>query len=416
MDYNSYKKSAWTTFIACFLANCVAGCHYCWSVLSKSMITEYGFTATQATLPYTVFGILSGFFCILGGAIAEKLSPRITVLTGGICLGAGLFLTGLTTNPTVMLLTIGVLVGYAGGVLPNTDSMTAGKWFPHKKGMITGGCAIGVGLASVYFAPIMNHLSATQGISKTFFIVGGVALVTVCIFSMFIKTPPAVKDMPKEVHEELAKLQAKNSSVNPVGADVMPKDIFKKKAFYMLFALYVFTTIGGLMLSSQMAIIASVQAGWEAGFILVVIMQGCNAAGRFIWGSISDKLGVYKTWMISFTLQGVNMLLFALYKNPVSLGIGAAIAGFTFGGSMPLFQLASAVEFGNKYMITNYGLFNWAYGIGSTIGPMLAAYCLDTSGTYTVGYIFAGAVILVLSLPTTYMLYKSHKNEAPVAA
>ncbi|MCK5617343.1 MFS transporter, partial [Candidatus Pacearchaeota archaeon] len=102
------------------------------------------------------------------------------------------------------------------------------------------------------------------------------------------------------------------------------------------------------------------------------ILSIFNAAGRIIWGAISDRLGRIVTMILMFATLGVSMFFFGIQTEVITLTIGAALIGFCFGGNFALFPSATADYFGTKNLGSNYGLVFSAYGVAGILGPFLA--------------------------------------------
>ncbi len=125
------------------------------------------------------------------GKLQDVKGPRLTATLSGILMGAGLILSSLHANPTLMILTFGVLTGAGCGISNVSTVPPAVKWFPpHKKGMITGVVVAGVALASVFYSPFTNALINAYGISTTLLVMGIGILVLVVVLSQFLVNPP----------------------------------------------------------------------------------------------------------------------------------------------------------------------------------------------------------------------------------
>ena len=107
--------------------------------------------------------------------------------------------------------------------------------------------------------------------------------------------------------------------------------MIKTRPFILLWLTYLMSATAGLMLIGHIASIALVQAHWQAGFILVVILAVFNATGRISGGFLSDKVGRTNAMLIAFGLQAVNMFVFALFNSIPLLIAGTAVAGLSYG-------------------------------------------------------------------------------------
>jgi OFA family oxalate/formate antiporter-like MFS transporter len=391
--------AGWIITYAALGINLFLGLLYAWGVFQKALVTEWGWSNTTASLPYTVSAAIFAFMMIFAGRAQDKYGPRIIVIIGGIIFGSGLILSGFATNPVMMILTFGVMGGIGIGVGYSATTPCAIKWFdPSKKGLISGIVVSGVGLAPVYIAPLTEWLLKLYGIRETFIILGILAIVVISLLSLILRNPPAGYTPATSVNT----IKQNNLSL----LNYTWREILGKRSFYFLWTIYLLSATAGLMLIAHIASIAQTQAGWKAGFVLVVILSLFNALGRVIMGFLSDRIGRKASLLLVFLLQAVNMFIFAWYNSVPLLIAGSAIAGLSYGSLFALFPAATADYFGLKNLGVNYGLVFTGWGIAGVIGPILAGMVVDKTGTYTISYLVSAVLLIVGSVMVLFMKRK----------
>lgn len=397
---NEKKSKGWVITFAALGVNLVLGLLYTWGVFQKALVDQWHWSSTTASLPYSVAIAVFAFTMIFAGRAQDKIGPRYVAMLGGIMLGLGLIASGLTTNPMVMVFTFGVVGACGIGLGYSATTPCAIKWFQSsKRGLISGIVVAGVGLAPVYIAPLTNELIKTYGIEQTFIILGIFAIVGVVTFSFFLKNPPA----------GYIPLQGTVSAQTAVvSVDMSWNEMMKTKQFYMLWFMYLLSATAGLMLIGHLPKIASSQAGWKAGYFLVVVLSIFNAIGRVYIGSLSDKIGRTTAMMIVFFLQAANMFIFTFYDSIPLLIAGAAIAGLAYGALFTLFPTTTADLFGIKNLGVNYGLVFTGWGIAGVVGPLVGGMVKDATGSYTISYIVAG-ILLLLGIAMVWVMRYSKK-------
>lgn len=378
--------------------NFISGLIYMWSVISKSLIEDLNFTSSQASLPYTTFTISFVIAMVIFGKMQDKKGPRLVATFGSILMGTGLILSGMFTEPKILVLTMGLITGAGVGILNVSTSPPVVKWFPpEKKGMVTGIVVAGAGLSSTMYSPLANYLIASIGVSKTFIYIGIIALLASLILAQILRNPSK-----EEVSGGLE--QNKKSNYKAV-IDVDWKEMLRSIYFYKLWLMLAFSSSAGLMIIGHITNIAKVQANWQGGFLLVILLSLFNTGGRILGGIISDKIGRLNLMKIIFTIQALNMLMFSYYKSPISLGIGVAITGICYGAAFPVFPSAITDLYGLKNFGINYGLMFTGWGLGGIIGPMVAASIFDGLGNYNISYLLAGGLLFVsLGIAFTFNL------------
>lgn len=368
--------------------NLLLGLLYAWSVFKKALVAEWGWNDVTASLPFTVSAAIFAFMMIFAGRAQDKYGPRVIALLGGIMFGTGLIASGFATTPGIMVLTFGVLGGIGIGLGYSATTPCAIKWFhSSRKGIISGIVVSGVGLAPVYIAPLTAYFLQKYGIQQTFVILGVIALIAIVLFSLILRNPPA---------EYLAEQPSAAKKANPVSLiNTGWSEVLKTRQFYLLWLIYLLSATAGLMLIGHMASIAGTQAGWKAGFILVVVLSAFNALGRILIGFLSDKIGRKTSMAVVFILQAANMFLFSLFQSIPLLIVGAAIAGLAYGSLFSLMPSITADFFGVKNLGVNYGLIFTGWGIAAIIGPILGGLVVVKTGTYTMSYLVAGVLLLI---------------------
>ncbi|NMA91911.1 MAG: OFA family MFS transporter [Firmicutes bacterium] len=378
--------------------NILIGILYIWSIISKALINDLGWTSKQASLPYTLVTISFTSFMVVFGRIQDIKGPRMPATLSGILLGGGLILCCYFLTPVGLLIAFGIITGAGIGIAYVSTAPAAVKWFPpEKKGMITGTVVAGIGISAIVYAPIAEVLIRNVGIEKTFLYLGIGALVLMVLFAQAMNNPP-----PGYIPEStIANREKKRAAPATFARDVEWREMFKDISFYKLWIMYAFSTAAGLMIIAHAAKIAEVQIGWEGGVYLVILLAVFNAAGRFLGGAISDKIGRLNLMRIAFMLQAINMLVFSFYFNIPLLAIGMSVAGLCYGACFSVFPPTVIDMYGIKNYGTNYGLIMMGWGIGGgIIGPMMAAAIFDAYKSYTMAYFVACALLIAVFILT----------------
>lgn len=372
--------------------NILNGILYTWSAISKALISDWGWTSKQASLPYTVYSIFFVLSMVIFGALQDSKGPRIIATIGSIFLGLGLILSGLTQSPIIFIITIGILIGSGVGMHTVTTAPSAIKWFAsEKKGVITGVVSAGVGISSLIYAPLGSFLLEKVGINNTFIYMGLGILVFTILLSQLLATPT----------ENPIKLESDLKDEVDYNWRFMIKDI----KFYKLWFMKAFAASSGLMIIGHISTIAKIQANWENAFVLVMILSIFNTIGRIAGGALSDKIGRINLMRITFLLQALNMTFFYSYMSMVTLILGVAIAGFCYGSIFSVFPATISDYYGSKNFGSNYGIMFTAWGFGGVIGPMTGAFVFDARGNYNMAYIIA-LVLLIISTLITFTFRK----------
>ncbi len=372
--------------------NFLAGLLYIWSVIAKGLVEKWGWTSTQASLPYTIALVSFVITMALTGPLQDKRGPRLTGTLSGLLMGLGLILSSLTKDATVMVLTFGVVTGAGIGLSNVSTSPPAVKWFPARlKGVVTGVVAAGVGIASAFYAPFTNFMIQSTSINETFLVLGIGILVLVLVLAQFLKNPPAGYPPAAPAPTQAGQAAAKHAH----GADVDWKHLVRDLDFWRLWVMMAFSSAAGLMIIGHAAKIVKQQAHWDGGFLLVILLAIFNAGGRILGGWVSDRLGRIVLLRLVFLGLAATMCVFPLLTTIGTLAVGTALTGLFYGALFAVFPSTVLERYGVKNYGSNYGLLMTAWGTGGVIGPMVAAAVVDASKTYFWAYYIAAALCVV---------------------
>lgn len=413
-------RKGWSIAFAGMALNLTLGVLYSWSVfnsqLSKSVADGgYGWTDSMGGWPFTLCIVVWALCMIPAGRLQDTLGPRLIATVGAIMLGCGLFvasfaapvpegtnLQALSTWEQIQL-AWPALIGFgllgAGGIGLGYAAATpaAVKWFPATmKGRATGVVVAGMGLASVYIAPLARHLIENYGIVSSFRMLGIAFAVVGVIVSQFIKNPPAGYVPEPDPNAKAHSAAAPASSGKDHGWTYM----VRTPIFYLLWLQFVCSTSAGLMVIGKLAKIVVLQSGGviTAASFFVAILAVFNAIGRIASGFLSDRLGSNRTMMLVCTSQFATMLLFPHLSGTTGFVVITAMVGFNYGACLPLFPAICATFWGTRNMGMNYGLLFTAWGVAGAICPMLGGYIFDSTGSYNDAYIIAASLVAIAVL------------------
>lgn len=405
-------KKAWQVLAAATGISFLAGLLYIWSVIAGGLVQQFGWTSKQASLPYTVATVSMVLAMAVFGRVQDKKGPRVTGMLSGILIGTGLILSGLVTDPMLMVITFGVVTGTGIGISSISTTPPAVKWFPaERKGLVTGIVVAGIGIASVFYSPLAHTLIEKAGISVTFLSIGIGALVLIVLLAQLLVNPPAGYRAGGTAAVTNA---GEKATVTPIShaPDVSSHDMIRRADFWLLWAMFACSSVAGLMIIGHAANITRVQVGWNGGYLLVILLALFNASGRFLGGAVSDRVGKTTLLRVVFLVQALNMLMFARYGSVPLLAVGVSVAGLCYGATFSIFPAAVMERFGVANFGGNYGLLMTAWGAGGVIGPMTAAAIVDGTGAYRIAYLVACSLLVIAAVLTFLTDVVTRRREA----
>jgi OFA family oxalate/formate antiporter-like MFS transporter len=382
------------------------GAIYAWSVFAKPL-QDQGWSTAETQWPFTVGLVTFALVMVYAGRNLYVFGPRKLTVAGGIMLGAGYLLAGVSGGDSFWPVLIGVgLLGGAGIGLGYVVPIAVGmQWFPDKKGLITGIAVAGFGLGAmiwVKLAGTWGRLITDYGVGSTFMVYGVIFMGLVLLGSLWMNFPPNFI-APKPDH--------KGSKF-----DFRSREMIRTVDYWSIFSTFAIGATAGLMCIGLMkqfpsqALVANGMAEAAADATAgtaMVIFAIFNAIGRIGWGKISDIIGHAvncdhhgrkKSLIIMAASQGLFIITFPYMAGiEYALYLFAALIGFNFGGNFALFPAITTDTFGHKFFGQNYGYVFLGYGVGGTIGPMLGGY-LGDMGNFMLAFIITGVMNLVAAV------------------
>src|SRR3989454_9599360 len=185
------SSNRWLIAVAGIVMQLALGAVYAWSVFRIPLTKSYGGTVSQVTLAFELAILMLGFAAFAGGLWMKRSGPRRVAAIGGLCYGLGLVLAGQVGGHLGLLyLSYGVLGGIGLGFSYIVPVATLIKWFPDKRGMITGLAVAGFGAGALITAPVAQRLISWLGVLQTFTILGFTYFIALICSALFIRNPP----------------------------------------------------------------------------------------------------------------------------------------------------------------------------------------------------------------------------------
>ncbi len=378
------------------------GTAYIWGVFQPEVVNTLGWSQSDAALTFSLLlGVLT-FGSMVGGAIQDKLSPRPVIIIGGVILAAGFFAAGFATQetPWMLWITYGVVGGFGMGMTYTTTIAVCQKWFPDKRGFITGIIVSALGFGGLVFTPVANALIATVGVMQTFQWFAGIFLVVTVVGGLMIKNPP--QGFAPAGWTPSVKVAAQNYS---------PKEVLKTPQYYMITFAMLLACAAGLMVI-PFAKVLGIDSGLdpEVATIGVMVITGFNSFGRLFWGWVSDKLGRKRTLLLLMIVAAVA-IPFAAVVQGYLVFVLIAIVGFSYGGFLGVFPAITADYFGTKSMGVNYGMVLLGFGVGAVAASYIAGYFKEISGGFLIPFLVASGAALVAAVLTAFLKLPKEKTE-----
>jgi MFS transporter, OFA family, oxalate/formate antiporter len=282
------------------------------------------------------------------------------------------------------------------------------KWFPDRRGLITGLAVGGFGFGAVLTAPVAQRLIDSNPDRPTSaFLPLGIAYLVLCVLgALAFKNPPQGYVVPG--------FEPKTGGrVVDSGKDYTPGEAMRTWQWYALTLILTIAVLGGISLISQAAASFTDISGYSAaGAALAVGFLGVfNGGGRIFWAAISERIGRLTTFVAILAIEGVCLLLLPHVSNAVLFFVLAALIYLCYGGGFGTMPATAGDFFGVKFAGAIYGLMLIAWSLGGVVGPLLTAALIGSDKSYTTAYTVIGIIALVgVVLPVVTKMPRVRKD------
>jgi MFS transporter, OFA family, oxalate/formate antiporter len=388
-------NNRWTIAIAGIFFQIALGAVYAWSVFRVPLTKQFGWSISEVTLTFTISIFVLGCAAFFGGLWLNRKGPRIVALTGGVLYGLGVFLASFSHNLWWLYLSYGFIGGVGLGFGYIVPVAVLVKWFPDRRGLITGIAVGGFGAGALITAPVATRLIQSVGVLSTFAYLGIGYLIVTVIAGAFMQNPP--DGWKPEGWSPTATETAQRA-----GHDFKLGEALRTWQWYALWLLLFLNTCAGISVISQEAPIfqelTRVTAVVAGGMVGVASLG--NAVGRVFWAWVSDLITRRATFFVMFLLQ---VLLFWFLPNVASaslMTIVTFVVLMCYGGGFGTMPAFTADYFGPKNVGPIYGLMLTAWGFASAFGPLFIAHMRETTGSYSGALrVIAGVMAVSTLLP-----------------
>ncbi|HWX17608.1 MAG TPA: OFA family MFS transporter [Chthoniobacterales bacterium] len=388
-------NNRWVIAIAGVFFQIALGAVYAWSVFRVPLAKQFGWSISEVTLTFTISIFVLGIAAFFGGLWLNRKGPRIVALTGGVLYGLGVFLASFSHNLWWLYLSYGFVGGIGLGLGYIVPVAVLVKWFPDRRGLITGIAVGGFGAGALITAPVATRLIQSVGVLNTFAYLGIGYLIVTVIAGSFMQNPP--DGWKPEGWSPTATETAQRA-----GHDFKLGEALRTWQWYALWLLLFLNTCAGISVISQEAPIfqelTRVTAVVAGGMVGVASLG--NAVGRVFWAWVSDLITRRATFFVMFLLQ---VVLFWFLPNVASaswMTIVTFVVLMCYGGGFGTMPAFTADYFGPKNVGPIYGLMLTAWGFASAFGPLFIAHMRETTGSYSGALrVIAGVMAVSTLLP-----------------
>jgi MFS family permease len=391
----SWRSPAAIVIAGCLVSLITFGPRASSGLFQVPMTTEFGWSREVFSLALAIQNLLWGLGQPFSGALADRYGTVRVFVVGLTLYALGLVVMAYASNPTVLHLGAGVLIGFGLSacsfnlVLAAFAKLLPDTWKPLALGAGTAAGSFG----QFFYPPIGNILIESMG-WQTALIVFGVTVLAAMPLTLALATrgtggAHAVKAGPSLPNQTIAQALA---------------EAFRHRSYVLL-------VIGFFTCGFQLAFITVhmpaylkdiALPAWVGAWTLAVIGLA-NAAGSLGSGWLMQRMPKRHLLAWIYFGRAAAILIFILLPpSPVTaLAFGVAI-GLLWLSTVPPTSALVMLMFGTKYMAMLYGFAFFSHQVGGFLGVLLGGYLYEATGSYIVVWwlsIALGVASALINLP-----------------
>jgi len=430
----SVKTRAILVISASFLYQCMLGAFYIWGTISVYVASFYrqfdkDITSRELGTFMPIRAVMLMFLLPIGSMLEKTYGPRKIIGIGAICMTVSVFILGFIKSPFwfVAIFSFGFGVPTIAFYVP---MMCAWRYFPEKRGLITGLSVCGFSLGSLIFSYLSRILvNPNDEAPKEFqsgaikdhyfeenvyknvprlFITLSIIWGLILAYVVFV-----TQDPPKEYMAELAEKQKKDEEEllkkrqiegNATEQNIECPDVktaLKHITFWILLAMLTISTWSDFVFG-----LAYKELGFNYHYPdaylteVGLLYSMANCSGRLFWGIMSQKYRF--TFLYIAVLAGqafFSLTLITIAWSKVLYPIWIMMSTFFTCGNFVLFPPLSVQVYGAKIGGNVYSFIATGFAFGAFALYFVNVYVLPSIGyksmLQTLGIFSAACYILL---------------------
>jgi MFS family permease len=403
----------WVIVTASFVILTVAyGIQFSYGIFLPYVMADLGLNRVEATAPFSLYVLVYTVMGLVSGAATDRFGPRIVVFTGAGSLGLGYCLLATASAQWQIFLFLSVIAGIGMSAVFVPVNATVVRWFSRRRGAALGISGTGVN-AALLFGPLLAAAAIPWlGWRMVLLLLGlsGAAMIGACALAL-VRDPEALNLVPDGMppvapndaytNSDVADVAARSHAVGEVSWTL--RQAASTGAFWIITGVYVLTWIMLFFPFVHLPILAE-ERGHDAttAASLVAAMGLGGIAGRLLFGWLGDHLGRRRSLHLTLFGQVAAFLLFAVSGSLASLYFAAALYIAGSSSATSLYPAVIADHFGRGHIGAIAGVSFAIAGAATAIGPLLAGWIRDATGTYQAAFLIGATLnisaILLLGL------------------
>src|SRR5438477_1497101 len=389
MDHSRYR---WVIVAAGGTLGCVAiGAMFSLPVLLQPIVRDTGWSVAGVSSAMTIGFLAMACASMAWGTLSDRWGPRPVVLTGSTVLTVSLFAASHATSLLAFQFVFGLLVGASCAAIFAPMMATVTGWFETHRSLAVSLVSAGMGMAPMTMSPFAAWLVSNHDWRTSMQIVALVVGAIMIPLSLLVRRAPALES------------GASTPSHATAEPDMTLAQALRSPQFIILLATNFFccaTHSGPIIHTVSYAISCGIPM---IAAVTIYSVEGfAGMGGRIAFGLLGDRFGAKRVLVFGLLAQAFGALGYVFVRELAAFYTVAALFGFIYAGTMPLYAVLVRENFPLRMMGTVIGGTAMAGSLGMAAGPLAGGLIYDTFASYAWLYIGSwlmglGAFLIILT-------------------
>jgi MFS family permease len=375
----------------------VIGLFFVYSLLIKELEVEFGWSRTTLSIGASLAGLLMGVYAIIGGRLSDRFGPRIVLTCSGLLYGLGYAAISQISEPWHLYAICALFFGLGMGTHDVVTLGAIARWFPNRKGLMTGIVKSGTAAGQVILPLLAAYLIVTSGWRDMVLTIGLAAAILLVIGAQFMQVPPKTPGQTAKNQPALGHTFAEARRTRNFWIMCCVQMLF----FPALMTVPLHIAVHGMDLGMTPATAAG----------LLSFLGASSVLGRLTIGMFSDRLGGRMAFFLCLFPMIIALTCLIFIQAHWMIFAIIILYGAAHGGLFVVVAPTIAELFGTRAHGAIFGVIVFFGTTGGAIGPIFAGQVFDRTGGYD--YAFAGlALMMTTALALTRFLPDRQAREA----
>ena len=381
MTNSAYR---WVIVAAGGVLGCVAiGGMFSLPVFLQPIARDTGWSVTGVSSAMTIGFLAMACTSMIWGTLSDRLGPLPVVLTGSIVLPASLALASRAPSLLAFQIMFGLMVGGSISAIFAPMMACVTGWFDTHRSLAVSLVSAGMGMAPMTMSPLAAWLVSHHDWRTSMQIVALVVAVIMIPVSLLVRRAPAFESGPSA------------PSGDPAQAEMSLAQALRSPQFIILLLTNFFccaTHSGPIIHTVSYAVSCGIPM---LAAVTIYSVEGlAGMGGRIAFGLLGDRYGAKRVLVLGLLAQAFGALGYVFVRELAAFYTVAALFGFIYAGTMPLYAVLARENFPLRMMGTVIGGTAMAGSLGMATGPLAGGLIYDTFASYA--WLYIGSWIMGL--------------------